>query len=54
MEKEFYIFRYYDENDVMKTIHEEFKFLTYFEMLDYLSFMRRSHYGVAVYKRLEL
>lgn len=52
MDKEFYIFRFYDDNDVMKVIREEFKFLTPLEMFDYLSFLRRSHYGVAVYKRL--
>lgn len=54
MDKEFYIFRFYDDNDVMKVIREEFKFLTSLEMLDYLSFLRRSHYGVAVYKRLDI
>ena len=52
--REYYIFRYYDSKDVMKSIHEEFKCMTYEEMLKYYHELKQQHFGVAVYRHLSL
>lgn len=54
MEREYYIFRYYDIKDVMRSIYEEFKCITYEEMLEYYHELKNRYYGVAVYRRLSL
>lgn len=54
MEREYYIFRYFDEKDVMKSIHEEFICLTHEDMLEYYHELKNQYYGVAVYRRLSL
>lgn len=52
--REYYIFRYFDTKDVMKTIREEFKCFTYLEMLDYYYELKEQYYGVAVYVHLSI
>lgn len=52
--REYYIFRYYDSADVMKSIHEEFKCMTHEEMLSHYHELKQQHFGVAVYKHLSL
>lgn len=54
MDREYYIFRYYDSKDVMRFIHEEFKFMIYEDMLKYYHELKQQHFGVAVYQRLSL
>lgn len=54
MEREYYIFRYFDNSTNLDPVRQEFKLFTNSEMLEYLSLMRRSHYSVVVYKRLDI
>ncbi|MBV3835019.1 hypothetical protein [Bacteroides xylanisolvens] len=50
--REYYIFRWYDEVDVMNTIHQEFKLMTEEDARSYFLELKSKHYGVAVYKRV--
>lgn len=50
--RDYYIFRYYDSEDVMKCIHEEFICMTYEEAVKYYYKLREEHFGVAVYQHV--
>nr|DAX36877.1 MAG TPA: hypothetical protein [Microviridae sp.] len=49
--REYYIIRYFDDKDVMRTIHQDFKCLLDEEVQVIFDEYKKKYYGVAIYKR---
>lgn len=52
--REYFIFRYYDSADVMRTIYEEFVCMTHREMIKHYRELKQQHFGVAVYQHISV